>query len=159
MIRFEGVTKKYPSGHEALSGVSFTVDTGEMAFLTGHSGAGKSTLLKLLAMVDRPSSGRVMINDVCLNKLSSRYKPRIRQRIGMIFQNPKLLENYSVYDNVALPLVITGYQHNEMKRRVGAAFDKVGLLHKEHLFPGSLSRIMQKYQESIVRKVLFICAY
>ena len=87
MIRFEGVTKKYPSGHEALSGVSFTVDTGEMAFLTGHSGAGKSTLLKLLAMVDRPSSGRVMINDVCLNKLSSRYKPRIRQRIGMIFQN------------------------------------------------------------------------
>lgn len=139
MIRFEGVTKSYPNGHEALSEVDLTVQTGEMAFLTGHSGAGKSTLLKLLAMIDRPSKGRVFINDVCLNKLKRRHKPRLRQRIGMIFQNPKLLENYSVYENVALPLVISGYRQAEIKRRVRAALDKVGLLRKERLFPDSLS--------------------
>ena len=139
MIRFDRVTKSYPNGHDALSDVSFAIGAGEMVFLTGHSGAGKSTLLKLLTLIERPSQGQVYISDLCVNKLRASFKPRLRQRIGMIFQNPKLLENYSVFDNVALPLVIAGYRHTEIKRRVRAALDKVGLLRKESLFPANLS--------------------
>jgi cell division transport system ATP-binding protein len=139
MIRFEGVTKTYSNGYEALSNVSFALEPGEMVFLTGHSGAGKSTLLKLLAMIEKPTQGRVFIEDICLNKLRPWHKPRLRQRIGMIFQNPRLLENHSVYENVALPLVISGYQRSEIKRRVRAALDKVDLLRKEQLLPNSLS--------------------
>ena len=139
MIRFEGVTKRYPNGHEGLSDVSFAVRSGEMVFLTGHSGAGKSTLLKLLTLIERPTKGKVFINDYCINKLRKSYKARLRQRIGIIFQNPRLLENYSALDNVALPLVIAGFRHTEIKRRAHAALDKVGLSRKANLFPASLS--------------------
>ena len=139
MIRFDNVTKSYPSGHEALSDISFVVPSGDMVFLTGHSGAGKSTLLKLLFRIELPTCGKIYIDDTCLNTLKRRHVPQLRQRIGMIFQNPKLLENYSVYENVALPLVISGYRPLEIKRRVHVALDKVNLLRKERLFPDSLS--------------------
>lgn len=139
MIRFESVAKSYANGYQALSDINCTVQSGEMVFLTGHSGAGKSTLLKLLTLIERPTKGTIHINDVCLNKLKNRHKPKLRQRLGIIFQNPKLLENHSVYENVALPLVISGCCQTEIKRRVRAALDKVGLLRKEKLFPESLS--------------------
>ncbi len=139
MIRFDQVSKRYPGGHEALSRVSFEVASGEMAFLTGHSGAGKSTLLKLMMLMERPSQGQVFVNGQNLNRLSSRQIPQLRRRVGVVFQNHQLLFDRSVYHNVALPLVIEGYNPVEAARRVRAALDKVGLLQKEKQNPVVLS--------------------
>lgn len=140
MIHFTDVTKRYPGGHEALSNVSFELKTGEMAFLTGHSGAGKSTLLKLIALIERPTAGQAMVNGQNLAKLGRRHIPYLRRQIGMIFQDHKLIAERTVYDNVALPLVIAGlHDHQEIGRRVRAALDKVGLLGKEKLYPVRLS--------------------
>lgn len=139
MIRFDNVSKRYPGGHEALSRVSFELETGEMAFLTGHSGAGKSTLLKLIMLMERPSQGQVLVNQQNLNRLRRSQIAHFRRSVGVVFQNHQLLFDRSVYDNVALPLQIAGYHHTDVARRVRAALDKVGLLGKEHQNPIVLS--------------------
>ena len=139
MIKFDDVSKRYPSGQEALSHVSFQLEDGELAFLTGHSGAGKSTLLKLIMQMELPSSGQLIVNGQNLNKLSRDQLPYYRRSIGLVFQDHQLLFDRSVYDNVALPLQIAGYDGREASRRVRAALDKVGLLHKEAQNPIELS--------------------
>ena len=139
MIEFEHVSKRYPGGFEALKDVSFAIPRGEMVFLTGRSGAGKSTLLKLIMLMERPSHGRIVVNGHQLGKLPLRKIPFLRREIGVVFQNHQLLFDRSVYDNVALPLMILGYQPSEIGRRVRAALDKVGLLSKEKLNPQTLS--------------------
>ncbi|HKK06135.1 MAG: cell division ATP-binding protein FtsE [Gammaproteobacteria bacterium] len=139
MIRFSNVSKRYPGGHEALSDVSFHLGPGELAFLTGHSGAGKSTLLKLIALLERPTRGQVLINGQNLGKVGRRRIPYVRRNVGIIFQDHRLLFDRTVFDNVALPLIIAGYRHQEIGRRVRAALDKVGLLGKEKVFPITLS--------------------
>ena len=139
MIEFAEVSKRYPNGQDALKRVNLKIDSGEMAFLTGHSGAGKSTILKLICLMERATSGQVVINGKNLNKIKSRKIPSIRRDIGMIFQDHRLLFDRSVFDNVALPLMIAGYSHREIGRRVRAALDKVGLLSKEKNTPIMLS--------------------
>jgi len=139
VITFDNVTKRYPNGYEALSQVSFTLDTGEMAFLTGHSGAGKSTLLKLIMLIERVSRGNLVVFGQNLNRTSSRQIPRYRRNIGLVFQDHQLLYDRSVYDNVALPLIVDGMHPRDVGRRVRAALDKVGLLSKEKLNPVTLS--------------------
>jgi len=139
MIRFNNVSKRFDNGYDALKHINVNLDKGEMAFLTGHSGAGKSTLLKLITLVERSTRGEVFVNDVNLNKVSNRRIPYVRRNIGMIFQDHRLLFDRSVFDNVALPLIIAGYPHREIGRRVRAALDKVGLLKKEKQEPITLS--------------------
>ncbi len=139
MIRFTHVSKRYPGGHEALQDVSLHLAPGEMAFLTGHSGAGKSTLLKLIGLLERATRGQVLVDGLNLAKVSRRRIPYLRRRVGMIFQDHRLLFDRTVFDNVALPLVIEGLRHQEIGRRVRAALDKVGLLGKERAYPITLS--------------------
>jgi cell division transport system ATP-binding protein len=139
MIKFDEVSKRYPSGHEALRHVSFELADGELAFVTGHSGAGKSTLLKLIMQIELPSSGQLIVNGQNLSKLTHQQLPYYRRRIGLVFQDHQLLFDRNVYDNVALPLQIAGYEPREASRRVRAALDKVGLLHKEAQNPITLS--------------------
>ena len=139
MIRFSNVFKRYPLGGDALSDVSFHLAPGEMAFLTGHSGAGKSTLLKLIALIERASRGQVLINGKNLAGVGRSKIPFVRRDIGIIFQDHRLLHDRTVFDNVALPLVIGGHDHKEIGRRVRASLDKVGLLHKEKAYPITLS--------------------
>ncbi len=139
MIRFSDVSKRYPGGFEALAGVSFHLAPGEMAFLTGHSGAGKSTLLKLIALIERASTGQVVVGGQNLAKVGRRKVPYLRRDIGIIFQDHRLLFDRTVFDNVALPLVIAGHSHQETAKRVRAALDKVGLLNKEKVYPITLS--------------------
>jgi cell division transport system ATP-binding protein len=139
MIRFTNASKRYPGGHDALLNVNFHLEPGEMAFLTGHSGAGKSTFLKLIALIERTSRGQVLVNNQNLSKLKSRNIPYFRRNIGIIFQDHQLLFDRTVFDNVALPLIIAGYPHQEIGKRVRAALDKVGLLNKEKAYPITLS--------------------
>ncbi len=139
MIQFNRVGKRYEGGREGLSQVDLHINHTEMAFLTGHSGAGKSTLLKLIALIERPSYGSIVVNNKNFSRITRRQIPSVRRNIGVIFQNHKLLNDRSVFDNVALPLVIAGVGHVEIQRRVRAALDKVGLLDKERRFPVMLS--------------------
>lgn len=139
MIRFDQVSKRYPGGKEALSHVSFELRDEEMAFLTGHSGAGKSTLLKLIILMERPSQGQVFVQNTNLNRVSKRNIPHLRRNVGVVFQNHQLLFDRTVYDNVALPLIIAGYQPRDIGRRVRAALSKVGLGGKEKQYPITLS--------------------
>ncbi len=139
MIQFHGVSKRYPGGREALRNVELHIGAGEMVFLTGHSGAGKSTLLRLIALVERCSRGQIVIGGKNLSGIGRREIPRYRRKIGVVFQNPKLLLDRTVFDNVALPLVIDGLGHAEISRRVRAALDQVGLLGKERVLPLTLS--------------------
>jgi cell division transport system ATP-binding protein len=139
MIEFHNVSKRYPGSLDALSNVNFHIDSGEMAFLTGHSGAGKSTLLKLIALLIRPTTGQVIVNNENLGRVSKHRIPYIRRNIGIIFQDHKLLFDRTVFDNVALPLVIQGVPHREIGKRVRASLDKVGLLEKEKSLPITLS--------------------
>ncbi len=139
MIRFSHACKRYPGGHEALSRISFHMPAGQMAFLTGHSGAGKSTLLKLIALLERPSRGQVFVNGQNLARISRRRIPFFRREIGIIFQDHQLLFDRTVFDNVALPLIIAGLPQREIGKRVRAALDKVGLLKKERVYPVTLS--------------------
>jgi cell division transport system ATP-binding protein len=139
MIQFDQVSKRYSTGHEALSHLSFFLGEGEFAFLTGHSGAGKSTLLKLISLLERPSQGQVLINGKNLNRLPAREVPYFRRRVGVVFQNHHLLFDRTVFDNVALPLEVIGFPRADIPRRVRAALDKVGLLNKEKQNPISLS--------------------
>jgi cell division transport system ATP-binding protein len=139
MIQFEHVSKRYDEGHDALKDVSFTLNTGEMAFLTGHSGAGKSTLLKLIMLMDRPTAGHVVVGNQQLASLGRKDIPFLRRSIGVVFQNHQLLFDRSVFENVALPLRISGYAPEDAARRVRAALDKVGLLDREKMNPLALS--------------------
>jgi len=139
VIRFEYVTKCYPQREDALSDLSFELKAGEMAFLTGHSGAGKSTLLRLVGLIERQTRGQVMVNGRNLRCLPARTIPLHRREVGMIFQDHRLLTDRTVFDNVALPLVAAGYRYKEVRRRVRAALDQVGLLGKERTFPITLS--------------------
>jgi cell division transport system ATP-binding protein len=139
MIRFEQVSKRYKHGHEALNNVSLHVKQGEMVFVTGHSGAGKSTLLKLIMRLEEPTSGQVYVSGQNLSRLPKHQVPYLRRHIGVVFQNHHLLSDRSIFDNVALPLVIEGYHPRDIGRRVRAALDKVGLLNKEKLLPMMLS--------------------
>ncbi len=144
MIRFDGVSKRYPHGELALQDVSFSLEPGEMAFVTGHSGAGKSTLLKLLIMAERPSNGTVLFDGINLGRLPRRRVPALRRRIGMVFQDHHLLLDRSVADNVALPLVIAGMPRNERLKRTRAALQKVGLGEYGHKQPRHLSTGQQQ---------------
>lgn len=139
MVRFDRVSKRYPGGRDALSGVSFELERGEFAFLTGHSGAGKSTLLKLMMLMERPSRGQVFVDGQNLSKLWASQIPYHRRKVGVVFQNHQLLFDRSVYENVALPLQIAGYTATEIGRRVRAALDSVGLLGLEKRNPIELS--------------------
>ncbi|MBR7889630.1 cell division ATP-binding protein FtsE [Marinomonas sp. A79] len=138
-IEFQRVGKKYESGQEALSQVSFHLQQGEMAFLTGHSGAGKSTLMKLMMMIERQTSGQIIVDGVDLRTLSRRAIPQHRRRVGVVFQNHQLLFDRSVFHNVALPLQVSGADPQQIAKRVRAALDKVGLLDKEKYNPMALS--------------------
>ena len=139
MIRFANVSKNYPNAHQALSNISFSLARGEMAFLTGHSGAGKTTLLKLMMMIEPLTGGQIFINNRNLSRLAARHIPFLRRHIGMIFQSHQLLMDKSVFDNVALPLVIEGYTHKEIRKRVEAALEMVGLRDKARCLPITLS--------------------
>ncbi len=139
MIRMENVTKRFPGGQEALKDLSLHVERGEMTFVTGHSGAGKSTLLRLIALIERPTSGQVIVDGQNTRRVSRRKIPAYRRQIGMVFQDHKLLYDRPVFDNVAMPLVIAGISHRDAARRVRAALDQVGLLHKEKQRPETLS--------------------
>jgi cell division transport system ATP-binding protein len=140
IVQFHGVSHRYgDSGAPALTDVSFALARGEMAFITGQSGAGKSTLLRLVALLARPTRGQIVVNGVNLATIRRRGIPAYRQQIGIVFQNFNLLNDRTVHDNVALPLVIRGYAHADIGKRVRAALDSVGLLGKEKLYPLMLS--------------------
>jgi len=139
MITFEHVSKRYPGGVSALLDLNFHIDAGEMVFLTGHSGAGKSTLLRLILMLELATGGQVVVNGRNLSKTPARLTPQVRRQIGMIFQDHKLLSDKTVFDNVCLPLMIAGMRYSEIRKRVRAVLDKVGLLSKEKMWPLMLS--------------------
>jgi len=139
MIEFERVNRRHANGHFALENVSFSIEPGSMVFVTGHSGAGKSTLLKLIPRLDRPTSGRIMVGGLDISKLSKHRIPLLRRQIGVVFQEHNLLPDRRVFDNVALPLQVSAYPHQDIARRVRAALDKVGLLHRERAYPAELS--------------------
>lgn len=139
MITLDRVGKRYIGGQQALANLSFSLERGEFAFITGHSGAGKSTLLKLILGIERPSGGRLIVNGADLGALTAKDLPAHRRQIGTVFQDHQLLNDRSVFDNVALPLEISGFDRRDSQRRVRAALDTVGLLSKEKLNPAALS--------------------
>ncbi len=139
MICFEQVSKAYLGGRQALQRVDFHLQPAQMVFLTGHSGAGKSTLLKLICGIERPSAGLIWFAGHEISRLKNREIPFLRRQVGMIFQEHHLLLDRTVYDNVAMPLIITGATTEDIRRRVSAALDKVGLLDKAKNFPMQLS--------------------
>lgn len=139
MITFNQVSKRYPGGFEALNQVNFAMEKGEMVFLTGHSGAGKSTLLKLIALLEWPTSGQLIVNDHRLNSLKRKDVAAYRSRLGITFQSPHFINDRTVFENVALPLQIQGTPYPMIVKRVHAALDVVGLLNKEKMLPVHLS--------------------
>ncbi|GAB4393237.1 MAG: cell division ATP-binding protein FtsE [Gammaproteobacteria bacterium] len=139
MVRFEKVSKRYEQGHQALQDVSFQVNAGERVFITGHSGAGKSTLLKLVMAMERPTQGHIYVGGRNIDRMSRKHIPQLRRSVGMIFQDPHLLHDRTVFENVALPLHIMGCRQHEIGKRVRAALDKVHLLNKEAMLPQALS--------------------
>ncbi|MBI3903546.1 MAG: cell division ATP-binding protein FtsE [Nitrosomonadales bacterium] len=139
MISFNQVCKRYPGGYEALKNISFDITEGEMVFVTGHSGAGKSTLLNLIAAIERPTSGSVIVKGQNISTLKGGALPYLRRNLGLVFQDHKLLFDRSVFDNVMLPLDICGFDHRESASRARAALDKVGLLPREKTTPIALS--------------------
>jgi len=139
MLTFDRVSKRYASGKEALSGVSFAMDAGEFAFLTGHSGAGKSTLMKLIIAMERPTHGQILFNGENVNRISHSRVRYLRRQVGVVFQNHQLLFDRNVFANVALPLEIGGHRPSEIRGRVRAALSKVGLADRENHFPITLS--------------------
>ncbi len=139
VISLHNVTKKYPNGQVALNNISLEIASGEMVFLRGHSGAGKSTLLKLIALLEHPTRGQIMVSGKNISQMKKYKVPFYRRHLGFITQNPKLLNNYTVFENVAMPLVIAGYDKTDIVRRVRAALERVGLLDKERQLPPNLS--------------------
>ncbi|HEV2230246.1 MAG TPA: cell division ATP-binding protein FtsE [Steroidobacteraceae bacterium] len=153
MIVFERVTKRYPNGRVALDNVSFSIHNGEMVFLTGRSGAGKSTVLKLIALLERPTRGAVVVNGKNTRALKPRHIAAFRRRIGVVFQDHKLLADRPVFDNVALPLAVAGAPLKEIDKRVRAALDQVGLLGRERSLPIELS-VGEQQRVGIARAVV-----
>jgi cell division transport system ATP-binding protein len=139
IISFSRVSKRYPGGFEALKDISFAVEPGEMVFLTGHSGAGKTTLLKLIAAIERANGGMVLVNGQNVSAMRPAAIPFLRRNLGLIFQGQRLLYDRSVFENVMLPLIVTGHPYREAVRRTRAALDKVGLLDREKANPVTLS--------------------
>lgn len=139
MIKFDQVSKRYPGSFDALQNISFEINQGDIVFVTGHSGAGKSTLLKLIAGIERPTSGTVLIGNQNISQLRNSALPFLRRKFGLVFQDHKLLYDRNCYENVALPLYINGITGNEAGKRIRAALDKVGLLNKEKAMPITLS--------------------
>ncbi|XKM13486.1 cell division ATP-binding protein FtsE [Orbaceae bacterium ac157xtp] len=139
MIQFKRVSKVYSGGKPALQNISFALAPGEMAFLTGHSGAGKSTLMRLICGLERANDGQVLLNGHDVSKLKKQELPFLRRQVGVIFQNHQLLMDHTVFDNVAIPLIILGKPMDEIRRRVSAALDKVGLIGKMKFYPIQLS--------------------
>lgn len=139
MLRFEQVSKSYVGGFQALQQISFSVNSGEMIYLRGHSGAGKSTVLKLMTAIERPSLGNIFFEGLDITHISRKEIPLLRRKIGMIFQDYRLINSKTVYENVALPLEIEGYSDFDIDKRVNAALDLVGLLSKSRYFPLMLS--------------------
>ncbi len=161
MIEFDGVGKRYASGQEALSDISFALDKGEMTFLTGHSGAGKSTLLKLIMLLERPTRGRILIDGIDIGRLRRRAIPALRRQMGVVYQDHQLLMDRTVFDNVALPLLVAGHRQVDIARRVRGALDKVGLLQKEKRSPQMLSGGEQQrvgIARAVVNKPPFLLA-
>jgi cell division transport system ATP-binding protein len=161
MIEFQHLTKRYPGGQDVLSNVSMHLKTGDMAFLTGHSGAGKSTLLKIISLIEKPTRGHAFLNRINLKTISPQRVPYLRRNIGIIFQEHHLLFDRPVFDNVALPLIIQGYRHQEIAKRTRAALDKVGLLNKEKSMPITLSGGEQQrvgIARAVVHKPLLLLA-
>lgn len=160
MIHFSNVNKSY-HGHTALNNISFHIPKGEMAFLTGHSGAGKTTLLKLITLIEHSSQGQIIVNEKNISRLKKRHIPKLRRNIGMIFQNPQLITNRTVFENVALPLYLDGFHPKEIKQRTHAALDKVGLIKREKYLPSLLSSGEQQrigIARAIVNKPALILA-
>jgi cell division transport system ATP-binding protein len=153
VIVFDHVTKRSPNGREALAGVSFRIEAGEMVFLTGRSGAGKSTVLKLIALIERPTRGAVLVGGRNLGALAPRHIPAHRRSIGVVFQDHRLLADRPVFDNVALPLVVAGCPLKETDKRVRASLDQVGLLGKERMLPPELS-VGEQQRVGIARAVV-----
>jgi cell division transport system ATP-binding protein len=161
MIRFDQVYKRYPTGRDALAGVSFNIEAGELAFLTGHSGAGKSSILKLIALIERPTRGQVFINNQNTSAVKGRGIAKFRQLIGVVFQDHKLLHDRPVAENVALPLIVAGVPRREIDKRMRAALDQVGLLSKEKSRPLELSTGEQQrvgIARAIVAKPMLLIA-
>lgn len=153
MIEFKRIGKRYPTGQLALYNVNLHLQAGEMIFITGHSGAGKSTLLNLVALLERPTTGEIYIGGKALSSFTRKQIPEFRRRIGFILQNPHLLYDRTIFDNVAIPLLIAGMSHHEIKRRVNAALDKVGLIRKAKNYPLMLSA-GEKQRVGIARAVV-----
>jgi cell division transport system ATP-binding protein len=153
MIRFDRASKRYPNGREALSGATFDIREGEMVFLTGRSGAGKSTVLKLIALLERPTRGLVMVNGANTAALSSRRIPAFRRQIGVVFQDHRLLTERSIFDNVALPLHAAHLPLKDIDKRVRAALDQVGLLDRAQALPLELS-VGEQQRVGIARDVV-----
>jgi cell division transport system ATP-binding protein len=153
LIRFEQVAKRYPNGREALSGLNLQIAAGEMVFLTGRSGAGKSTVLKLIALLERPTRGIVIVNGENTGQLPARRIPAFRRRVGVVFQDHRLLVDRPVFDNVALPLIVADSSLREIDKRVRAALDQVGLLGKERMLPLELS-VGEQQRVGIARAII-----
>jgi cell division transport system ATP-binding protein len=153
MISFDRVAKRYPNGREALSGISLQVAAGEMVFLTGRSGAGKSTVLKLIALLERPTRGKLLVNGENTGSLATWRIPAFRRRVGVVFQDHKLLPDRTVFENIALPLIVADTSMKEIDRRVRAALDQVGLLGKERMQPLELS-VGEQQRVGIARAIV-----
>ena len=153
MIRFERVSKRYPNGREALRDVTLQIGAGEFVFLTGRSGAGKSSILKLVSLLERPSRGTVVVNGQDTGSLPARAIPAFRRRLGVVFQDHQLLMDRPVYDNVALPLIVSDTPFRDIDKRVRAALDQVGLLQYERALPLELS-IGEQQRVGIARAVV-----
>ncbi|MFK8016755.1 MAG: cell division ATP-binding protein FtsE [Gammaproteobacteria bacterium] len=161
MIRFDTVTKRYDGGQDALREVSLRIEPGELVFLTGRSGAGKSTLLKLVSLIERPTRGQVIVDGQNVGRTPRGGVPFYRRQLGMVFQDHKLLADRSVFDNIALPLIIAGVGRKEVDKRVRAALDQVSLLGKENVRPISLSTGEQQrvgIARAVVRKPKLLIA-
>lgn len=144
MITLKHLGKTYAGGYDALLDINLQIEKGQMAFLTGHSGAGKSSLLRLLALIDRPTRGSIKVNGHEISRLPNHQVPAYRRSLGIIFQDHRLLPDQTIFENIALPLYISGHPHDLVQRRVRAALDKVGLLSKEKNYPDALSSGQQQ---------------
>jgi cell division transport system ATP-binding protein len=139
MIRFQQVSKTYPSGVQALNGVSFHIPKGQFVFLTGHSGAGKSSILSLVIAEQKPSAGEVRVSGFSIGKLAARDVPRLRRKLGIVFQDYRLLEYRTVEENVGFALEVTGARTEAIPGRVMRVLTQVGLASKARVYPKELS--------------------
>lgn len=153
MIRFNNVSKSYANGQTALKHINFHLNKGEMAFLTGHSGAGKSTLIKLIMGLERVSQGHAMVNDIPMNRISAAKIAKLRRSMGVILQDPQLIPHRTVYENVALPLIINGMRHSEIPKRVRPALEMVSLHKKAKCLPSEIS-CGEQQRVSIARAIV-----